>query len=807
MSSSPDRPSQPTGVSSQLPSFLGLSILKVIPGGKSPATKRGVYDAQLVDEESLEALQNEFGRTLLNGGVRLGEGIVVLDTDPRNDGDLTLNWLLKAFGRLPDTWIVDTASGGTHHYFKAPAGFKKTTLGAGLDVLGAGHYCLIPGSVVKGVLYQFREGYGPEDIKLEELPDLPDWIAEYESESAGWSSAILKPSQSLSHHSVSTQNSSQEFGGLGGGSEGEADEVSAGFVLNLLFGIPADLPRDHWIKVGMALSALEDGVGDVTLDDDSLTLDCERLWHLWSAGHLADTVSSKYNFRDADVQWKSFKRRPSGNRGFVSFRSLVYISQEYVLEGEFHWESPTIIESTMESGQKKTADRMGATQPLHPTPLRKGTDSNMINPLAGQVEKIPLPESDNFKLVYREVVRLMNFHSHELAMAVTRQIFVTCCGMRGITASGRRLMFNPVLVGKPRTGKSTALSVFKDIMHAALPGYTCGWPDSAQGMQKTLKDKPNVCMIGEEHGNIALAGVTARSNEWQKKFHGFMLNLIAGATSLDEQIVKKDGVAAVSRIYVTSILNTTEDLLREAFCNGASSNRGDGITRRFTLFYSEKPKATRRLKAIATKEVSKDVIDLLLKLSGSQKFIGSETASPPPPYNDIVMSLSQDADSLIDQFCDQANANIDQAPDDSLVSLMLETLDKIEDHACLLAYIDGRPEVSVQDVLTSYTWSQIEFRKMVDLLETSEEYQMLKLIDHMVNSYEQGKEVSKRQMTIDSRSVRSLLKYVEDKGFTETVMTLFEHRTGAVNLAQSKLGHQPSAAKFRYLKSAPKRIK
>jgi hypothetical protein len=780
--------------------------LKVIPGGKSPATKRGVYDAQFIDEESLEALQNEFGRTLLNGGVRLGEGIVVLDTDPRNDGDLTLNWLLKAFGRLPDTWIVDTASGGTHHYFKAPAGFKKTTLGAGLDVLGAGHYCLIPGSVVKGVLYQFREGYGPEDIKLEELPDLPDWIAEYESESAGWSSAILKPSQSLSHHSVSTQNSSQEFGGLGGGSEGEADEVSAGFVLNLLFGIPADLPRDHWIKVGMALSALEDGVGDVTLDDDSLTLDCERLWHLWSAGHLADTVSSKYNFRDADVQWKSFKRRPTGNRGFVSFRSLVYISQEYVLEGEFHWESPTIIESTMESGQKKTADRMGATQPLHPTPLRKGTDSNMINPLAGQVEKIPLPESDNFKLVYREVVRLMNFHSHELAMAVTRQIFVTCCGMRGITASGRRLMFNPVLVGLPRTGKSTALRVFKDIMHAALPGYTCGWPDSAAGMQRLLKDQPNLCMVGEEHGNIALAGVGSRANEWQKKFHGFILNVIAGATSLDGQIVKKDGVAAVSRIYVTSILNTTEDLLREAFCNGASSNRGDGITRRFTLFYSEKPKATRRQKAIERGEVSQTVVNLLLKLSGSSRFLGAEGFSPPPPYNDTIMQLSEGADRLIDQYCDQANSNIQTVEDSSLIPLMLETLDKIEDHACLLAYIDGRQEVSVQDIKLSRAWAHIEYMRMVNVLETSEEYHMLKLIDHMVKYYEAGHEVTKRQLTRQSRPVRRLLEHVEDKGLIETLMILFEERTGASNLTPIKPGYLPKLT-FRYLKSAPKRIK
>lgn len=49
-------------------------------------------------------------------------GVVVLDIDPRNDGENGLRLFEQRFGKLPPTKSVRTGSGGWHYYFKHPDG-------------------------------------------------------------------------------------------------------------------------------------------------------------------------------------------------------------------------------------------------------------------------------------------------------------------------------------------------------------------------------------------------------------------------------------------------------------------------------------------------------------------------------------------------------------------------------------------------------------------------------------------------------------------------------------------------------------
>ena len=91
-------------------------------------------------------------------------GILVLDIDPRNNGEETLARLTKELGPLPDTITAITGGGGRHLIFKHPS-FpvrKDTTgklLGPGVDVLSDGCIMVAPPSRhASGKRYRWEEG-------------------------------------------------------------------------------------------------------------------------------------------------------------------------------------------------------------------------------------------------------------------------------------------------------------------------------------------------------------------------------------------------------------------------------------------------------------------------------------------------------------------------------------------------------------------------------------------------------------------------------------------------------------------------
>lgn len=103
-------------------------------------------------------------------------GLVVLDIDPRHLGDVSLARLLEDHGPLPDTFIVQTPSGGWHHYFRHPDGCvikRRTGQGAirpGVDVLGINGYAAAPGTITP------RGAYVP--LSRPEIADMPAWLVE-----------------------------------------------------------------------------------------------------------------------------------------------------------------------------------------------------------------------------------------------------------------------------------------------------------------------------------------------------------------------------------------------------------------------------------------------------------------------------------------------------------------------------------------------------------------------------------------------------------------------------------------------------
>jgi hypothetical protein len=139
----------------------GYNVFPLIENGKIPAV--GAWQQRATsDEAEIRKLWTEHDPVLnvtrvkpYNIGIHTKD-LLVLDVDAKN-GKKGLQSLaeLDTFEGVPDTFTVETPTGGLHLYFKpeAPVGNSAGKLGAGLDVRGDGGYVVGPGSTIDGKAY------------------------------------------------------------------------------------------------------------------------------------------------------------------------------------------------------------------------------------------------------------------------------------------------------------------------------------------------------------------------------------------------------------------------------------------------------------------------------------------------------------------------------------------------------------------------------------------------------------------------------------------------------------------------------
>lgn len=208
--------------------------------------------------------------------------LVVLDCDPRNGGNETLAKLRQAepaFAEALDATVqVETQGGGKHFYFAAEVGASYAgKLGDGLDIKHRGYVVAPPSKGITGS-YRWTEGKSLKDLKPISAPRLM---------------------------ARTNESGTQKMETITG-----TDLPNALAVKDLRFAlqlIPAD-DRDTWINLGMALKT----AGEIGRD----------LWFEWSKR------SSKFNQRDADETWKSF--RPEGTHWKVVFKQSNAVADAFV---------------------------------------------------------------------------------------------------------------------------------------------------------------------------------------------------------------------------------------------------------------------------------------------------------------------------------------------------------------------------------------------------------------------------------------------------------------------------------------------
>lgn len=143
--------------------------------GKHPRTAHGLTDAS-TDVEHIRAWWKLWPNA--NIGVACGDRIAVLDVDPRNGGDRSLERLSQVVGGIPETVEATTGGGGRHLIFRqAATPMKSGNMGPGypgLDRKGDGGYIIVaPSCHASGGVYTWV-GAGPWGGSR--LADVPTWL-------------------------------------------------------------------------------------------------------------------------------------------------------------------------------------------------------------------------------------------------------------------------------------------------------------------------------------------------------------------------------------------------------------------------------------------------------------------------------------------------------------------------------------------------------------------------------------------------------------------------------------------------------
>jgi hypothetical protein len=222
---------------------------------KHPLTAAGVHDAT-TDPVTLQAWAQRWPQA--NLGLALRDHLVVIDTDPRNGGDITLDELQTKHGPLPDTALQMTGGGGTHHVYRNATGLKPPgKLGKGVDVKGEGGYIVVEPSIhASGTAYAWEASSDPTDGAA--IAPLPDWVV-----SGPKGPALQLVSSGMIHAQQAIE------------------------IRSALGYINAD-DRDTWIRMGMALHSTG-------------AANAYGLWTEWSQ------QSDKFDPVDQRRTWNSFK--------------------------------------------------------------------------------------------------------------------------------------------------------------------------------------------------------------------------------------------------------------------------------------------------------------------------------------------------------------------------------------------------------------------------------------------------------------------------------------------------------------------
>jgi Bifunctional DNA primase/polymerase, N-terminal len=149
---------------------LGLPVFPLAPRTNVPMKgSHGYKDATTDPARIREAWR---AAPMANVAVATGAGRLVVDTDPRNGGDDSLDELVEQHGELPETWQAQTPRRGSHRWFGYPSDLqvRTTEIAPGVDVKAEGGHVAVPPSRRRDGGYIWLAGQEPSDLPMAPAP-------------------------------------------------------------------------------------------------------------------------------------------------------------------------------------------------------------------------------------------------------------------------------------------------------------------------------------------------------------------------------------------------------------------------------------------------------------------------------------------------------------------------------------------------------------------------------------------------------------------------------------------------------------
>src|SRR5262245_49449304 len=156
---------------------LGWKVFPIAPESKEPPIK-GWREKATDDPATIDQWFGDGDKRNLGIATGKPSGFWVLDVDPAPDGEDPLEAFELQHGKLPDTVVQLTPSGGRHYLFRMPADGTDIRNGANVllhvDVRGTGGYILADPSTLRtrhGLMgYYWEESSKPGELEIAEAP-------------------------------------------------------------------------------------------------------------------------------------------------------------------------------------------------------------------------------------------------------------------------------------------------------------------------------------------------------------------------------------------------------------------------------------------------------------------------------------------------------------------------------------------------------------------------------------------------------------------------------------------------------------
>lgn len=167
---------------------LGIAVLPMRTGGKTPLTRHGSRDASQ-DPGQISRWWRRWPKADLALACGMNSGFDAFDVDRQHGGIEVLAELIDVHGALPETSRQLTPSGGFHLLFQHRPELKNRSGGQGSAPLGLD--CRTSGAMIKAAPatgYRWTRFLDPAS-----LPPWPDWLAAFYLDDEGRDPARFEP--------------------------------------------------------------------------------------------------------------------------------------------------------------------------------------------------------------------------------------------------------------------------------------------------------------------------------------------------------------------------------------------------------------------------------------------------------------------------------------------------------------------------------------------------------------------------------------------------------------------------------------